>query len=220
MFLSAALILPQAAGGATLLVDLKQDQGNQIASTSTNFFANDANVDLSASVNNIYTTGGHTLGVFTVTLQAADGFFNTGNGAANDNLPILDGYWYTFQGLGTGRLLTIDGLSSIAVGDHITLTLYGASDNDTAVSSFHPTYGVTDLGTQAAGGVPSSRTTAFTFASTGADTLSILWGKSAGSGGAGFNGFSLTTTPVPEPSSAILLLLGAAIPVILRRRKS
>ncbi len=209
-----ALTQPQLARATTVLVDLQGVGG--LISTSTNFWANDNNVDLSAPVNFITSPSAVTnLGPFTVTLTGGGGTFNTITGAANDDLPILDGYWWTFQGVGS-RTLTMEGLASIPVGHNITVTFYGSSDNDTAVTSFKPSYGVFDLGTQAAGGVPSSRTTVFTFASTGADQLSVPWGKTAGSGGAGFNGFSLTTV-VPEPSAFALLGLGGLAWLAVRR---
>jgi hypothetical protein len=209
-----ALTQPQPGQATTLLVDFQAGGGP--VSTASNFWDNDNNVDLSAPVNYITTFDGvTTLGDFTLTQAGGGGVFNTINGAANDNLPILDGYWWTFGGVGS-RTLTIDGLSAIPVGHNITVTFYGASDNDTAVTSFNPTYDGIDLGTQAAGGVPSSRTTAFSFTATGADQLSVPWGKTAGSGGAGFNGFSLATV-VPEPSTFALLGLGGLALLAVRR---
>jgi hypothetical protein len=212
-----ALTQPQPAQATTLLVDFQA--GGGLVSTAADFWANDNNVDLSASVNTVTSFSGATiLGGFTLTQAGGGGVFNTINGAANDNLPILDGYWWTFGGMGS-RTLTIDGLAAIPTGEIITLTFYGASDNDTAVASFNPIYGGIDLGTQAAGSVPSSRTTAFSFTSTGADQLSVPWGKTAGGGGAGFNGFSLTTV-VPEPSAFALLGLGGLALLGFRRDSS
>ena len=203
--------LPNAEA-TTLLVDIQA--GGGLTSTAADFKANDPNVDTGSSVNYLTALTSTVFGAFTVNPTGGGGLFNTINGAANDDIPIIDGYWWTFGGVGS-RNLTVSGLSSISSGQTITVVLYGASDSDTTVSSFLPTYDGSAL-EQKAAPLTGSRTVSYSFTSTGADTLSIAWGRTTGSGGAGLGGFSLTA--VPEPSTMSLAAIFALSASFRRRR--
>ena len=207
----ASLGLLASTGATTLLVDIQGTGG--LASTVADFQANDPNVESGATVNTVTSLGSTSISPFTVDLTGGGGLFNTINGAANDDLPIIDGYWWAFGAVGT-RTMTVTGLSGIATGQTITVVLYGASDSDTAITTFSPTYDGTGLGDQNSP-LTGSRSVSYSFTATGADTLTVNWGKTGGTGGAGFGGFSLIS--VPEPSIALLGSLGL-IGLARRRR--
>ena len=191
-FLALALALglsqPAAqAAATTLLVDYRCS--GDVAASAANFQANDANVDLGATVNDVTAAGTITSGAFTINTGASHGFWQ-GEGTY-DNQPILEGYMYTD---GTTRTVTLSGLATVPSGQTFTLTLYGVGNNTGQASTFTPTYG-SSLGakTTVYGTTPIVQ---WTFLSNGStNALTIDWVKGGTANDGGFNGFSLTALP-------------------------
>ncbi len=192
--LALGLSQPAAqAAAATLLVDYRSS--GDVAASAADFQANDANVDLGATVNNVTTSGTissvGTAGAFSVNTGGSNGFW--GGGGIYNNQPILGGYQYTD---GSHRNVTISGLNSVPSGQTFTLTLYGVGNATGQGSQFTPTY-ASSLGAKSTvGGTTTSNSTPivqWTFLSNGStNTLSIDWVKGDTSGNGCFNGFSLT----------------------------
>ena len=221
-FLSlVAMIAPASA--TTLLVNLQgtQNRLNLPAAVAADYAANDAAVDLGATVNVKTTAPANTFGAFTVT-SSGGGFFASNKGSYRTT-PILGSY--NFNTSDTVPItLTIDGLATIPAGQMITLTLYGVGDSNAAGggaspvdaeatpgsagftgTSFSTVYnGAAVLGSTDYVGIPFIQQT---FVSDGVDNdIVISWTKLATGDTSGFNGFSLTS--VPGPSVALLAGLG------------
>lgn len=140
--------------------------------------------------------------------------WNSGN-PWTDLDPILEGYAF-----GTaGNTITISGLAaSTSAGDTIVLSAWGIGDTPVQESEFTGTYGAAsstgtaDFGTSALDATPGLF---FTFTADGVtDSIDL---DIAGSGI--LNGFALSVTPVPEPSSVALIGLGT-LAMLGRRRKA
>ena len=204
----------------TVLADIQNASGG-IASTAADFAVGDSSVEAGTSVDLVTASGSSVAlsGGMTIAMASGGGPFNTNKGPTND-VAILDGYVFYFGG--AEKIYTLSGLSSLPAGIDFRVTLWGAGDlNDVAsapTSAFTVTYNGVTSGPANTSANPGSAAplpyTGFTLTKVdGVDTLDI--GFNSAGGGAGFNGFSVTG--VPEPSTALLGLLGFSF--VLRRRR-
>lgn len=218
MFAVTTLLLTagHSLADTTFLLDIRGTGG--IVSTAADFAVQDANVDLTEAVNVLTasntsaTANGITVGIGT---GGIGDFHDPGD--PFDDVAILDGYQFTF-GV-ANRDIDISGLSSLTLGDFVTITLYGAGDSITESgvgrTSFVEESSGVELG-QTSLSVPFVQ---HTFVADGSDTFNIDWGRIGTSGGAGFNGLSITAvSAIPEPSTSILGLV-AGLGFLVRRRK-
>ncbi len=218
-----ATIVSSTYADTLILVNYAGTNPQPVATTTfADYAVNDASIT-SGTVTQI--TGAFpvptpTVGGLTITSASANGVFNTGNAGLAD-LAIYDSYIYDTDT--TPQTTTISGLSSLSnSGENFTLTLYGIGDTDVSGISgtvFDVSYGATGLGQQSTS-FAGTRFVQYTFLSNGTtDTIAIDWTQVTGGDTSGFNGFSLTTNPVPEPSTFALLGFGVFALALVRRKQ-
>lgn len=143
--------------------------------------------------------------------------FNAGDASFTDVNPILEGFSFDIG----GETITISGLAALSnMGDTITLGVFGVGDNAGQGSSFTATYGTTTtaetftfFGSNQGTPTGFAPVVNFSFPADGTtDEVSFLVGD-----GGRLNAFSISVTPVPEPSTALLAGLGAL--ALLKRRR-
>ena len=205
----------------TLLVDFGGDRppGNGNASadvrtlgTNADFRANDLNISSQASVVNFDFPAGDQVITSNAGLEVSVDIdmvdpndpsirfdplpFNPNNGLFADNVPILDGYYFSDGSLNLEA--TISGMEEIAPGDQITLTVYGIGGGPLQDGSIEAFYNNSSLGVQftEASGPIESTFAQFSFNKIpGVNELRFVNSGASESPFATFNGFSISTAP-------------------------
>jgi|GEM_PF-5556994 len=217
----------------TLLLDF---QGTVFSSgrvpadaTNADFSGNDSNIDGAASVVIINSLGDNIHDTTSTDLSSGSGIsadvtfasssgtlqgFTAAGGATYGGNALLGDYFFLGGGAGGTITTTISSIEEIDLGDTITLTVYGAGDQDDQEVEIAVTQGATAIGTfiTEADGNPQPFAQ-FTFANNGSDITIVSTNQS--NFGA-INGLSLTST-VPEPAS--LALLGGGLMAVTSRRR-
>ena len=232
------------AASVAINIDVPDTRGNGDAGIPTiaDFTSQNPGAGLTATTEFI-NSGGNTFGNgagFTELdgLTTTDGFtfattgtsngFNAGDDSHNDLNPITEGYAYGVQ----GNTISISGLAALTnSGDQIILGLWGIGDNVGQGATFTTAYasliaaegnvqetiynGPGQARSSAVGSVPFAN---YTYVADGTtDDVVITIAAGSAGGNAVINALSIAVVPVPEPSSAILISLGAL--TLLRRRR-
>lgn len=174
-----------------------------------------ANPAVNPSFSNLLDSQGNATGI-SLNLEGSISGFN--NGAAVNN-PVNDDY--IFWGIsGTSDTLgwSIDGL---VAGGEYELALYGGSGNGRQFNMLVDTNGDGNLGDEVAKFVNVGLGQGAFFASVFADSNGRISGLGDSPGEANWGGFQLRvlSTPVPEPTTALLLATGA-MGLVRRRRRN
>lgn len=181
----------------TLLVNFVRDNGAIDPVSAADFAVADANVDLTAPVNQLESGGGTGLiGTGGATFDVIDtgGSDWTTNKGVYEFEPILDSY--LFQN-GGSRTVTVAGLDEITGGQTVTVTLFGVGDASNQETEFTLNYNGATVGTAETDYGGSYLDTYVTFSFTkqvGVDQFEVEF-QTAGNGSntGAFNGFSVTT---------------------------
>lgn len=228
---------------ADFIYDVNQDNVGT-ASTLADFQVADAALDAGTAVNAIndkagwdalsggQTTGGLTMS--TLSTSHNDGF--PAAAASYTNGQAIIGSSLFTRDDQTDMGFTVTGLASESIGSTIVVTVYGIGDNRDASGGqqthFTATFGGTvldddtqynDVGEAQGSDTGSKPFVQFTFITDGVtDLLTVQSSASQLTGGNTerrfINGFSLSSTPVPEPGSLALIGLGGVMIACRRRR--
>jgi len=243
MFIRSTLLLPigivalltgsEHAKAGTVLVNFGNPSaaaGSTIATaTAADFAINDSAINLTTSVVLAGVAGGTIVGdAIDLDIAFASGSvssnnafnFTAGDTSIFGTSPIIDSY--VAIGGGNSVTLTISGIEEIPTGEDITLVVYSAGDQPTQTGSLTLTHGTFSQGPDVTSFIAPSLDDTFisyTFQKEdGVDEITILNDNAGGSPFTTINGFSLTSA-VPEPSSALLLMLAGGFGLLGRHRK-
>ncbi|MFC7337679.1 PEP-CTERM sorting domain-containing protein [Haloferula chungangensis] len=236
-FISASLIPLLACAaqvhGATLLVDFYGNQnGGYVSSTAADFAKVHSAVSLTAPVASVNLAAPFPASVAVVgqgvsaTVTVNVGTYSQSSGGQRDGVPILDGY---LSGSHIPVNVTIDGLNEIPAGEVVTVTVFGVGDQSNQEGEI--SYDYNGINTIVGETVPDNSWDAvnqayldgayeqFTFVKVaGVDTIQLNSDNVGGGADNRYNAINgVSITFVPEPSSALLLGLGAL--GLLRRRR-
>ena len=214
---------------SSLLLDFVDNNANAAVAAVTDFAANDSIIsgDAGATVQTVdvgnfadttfAVTGSNG---FTATASEEGGSFSNAGDAPRVGVPILEAYYA--QNNNNDAVINFTEITGVTSGSLVTFTLYSIGNLDTQTSTGTVDYnGSTITLLNADGGTSTSATNTFLQGSfvyvDGVDSFST-----AADGATPFtliNGFSITTSPVPEPSSFALIGL-ASCSLLLRRRRN
>ncbi|MGJ8724728.1 MAG: PEP-CTERM sorting domain-containing protein [Roseibacillus sp.] len=223
LVLAGAALATSSASAVTLLVNFGGG-GDVDAAVAGDYAVADPAVDLAAPVVFQGSGGGTAVGLgMTVDISTNTGNFTPADTSIWGTTPILDSY---LSRRDNPLNVTVTGIEELAPGTTFDVTVYGVGDATDQWGPISVTYnGVTTaefttVADPAAAGNSNGELTHETFTLTkvaGVDSVVLNNSGVGGSRWQAINGFSITGTPIPEPSSA--LLVGLAGFAFLRRRR-